>query len=42
MVNGEQVEDVDEFAFLGAYIDKEGGGSRNIRNLLQKAQSVVS
>ena len=38
MVNGEQVEDVENFVYLGAYVDKEGGGRRNIRNRLQKAQ----
>ena len=40
MVNDEQVEDVDNFVYLGAYVDKEGGGRRNIRNRLQKAQSA--
>ena len=31
---------MDEFVYLGAYIDKEGGSSRDIRNRLQKAQSA--
>ena len=39
VVNGEQVEEIEEFAHLhvGASVDKKGGGSRNIRNRLQKA-----
>jgi len=28
-VNGEEVEDVGEFPYLGATVDKEGGGSRD-------------
>ena len=39
-VNGEEVEDVGEFPYLGATVDKEGGGSRDIRNRLQKARGV--
>ena len=35
VVNGEEVEDVEEFAYLGAIVDKEGGGSRDIRERLQ-------
>ena len=35
VVNGEEVEDVEEFAYLGAIVDKEGGGSRDIRDRLQ-------
>ena len=34
-VNGEEVEDVGEFPYLGATVDKEGGGSRDIKNRLQ-------
>ena len=36
VVNGEEVEDVEEFVYLGATINKEGGGSRDITNRLQK------
>ena len=38
LVNGEEVEGVEEFAYLGAIVDKEGGGSKDIRNRLQKAR----
>ena len=37
VVDGEEVEDVGEFAYLRAIVDKEGGGSNDIRNRLQKA-----
>ena len=37
-VNGEDVEDVGEFPYLRATVDKEGGGSRDIKNRLQKAR----
>ena len=36
MVNGEEVEDVEEFVYLGAIVDKEGRGSKDIRNRTQK------
>ena len=38
VVNGEEVEDVEEF--LGAFVDKEGRGSKDIRNRLQKARGA--
>ena len=40
MVNGREVEDVEEFLYLGATVDKEGGGSKDIMNRLQKARSA--
>ena len=40
MVNGREVEDVEEFPYLGATVDKEGGGSKDIMNQLQKARRV--
>ena len=40
VVNGEEVEDVEEFAYLGAIVDKEGGGNKDIRNRLQKARGA--
>jgi len=40
VVNGEQVEEIEELAYLGASVDKKGGGSRNIRNRLQKARGA--
>ena len=39
-MNGEEVEDVGEFPYLGATVDKEGGGSGDIKNRLQKARSA--
>jgi len=40
VVNGEEVEDVAEFVYLGATVNKEGGGSRDITNRLQKARGA--
>ena len=40
VVNGDEVEDVEEFPYLGATMDKEGGGSKDIKNRLQKARSA--
>ena len=37
VVDGKEVEDVGEFAYHGAIVDKEGGCSKDIRNRLQKA-----
>lgn len=39
MVNGEGVEDVEKFPYLAATVDKEGGGSKGIKNRHQKARS---
>ena len=38
MVNGREVEDVEEFPYLGATVDKEGGDSKDIISRLQKAR----
>ena len=40
VVNDEEVEDVEEFVYLGAIVDKEGGGSKDIRTRLQKARGA--
>ena len=40
MVNGREVEVLEEFLYLGATVDKEGGGSKDIMNRLQKARSA--
>ena len=40
MVNGEEVEDGEEFPYLGATVDKESGGSKDVKNRLQKAYSA--
>ena len=36
VVNGEEVEDVEEFPYQGGTVDKEGGGSKDIENRLQR------
>ena len=40
VMNGREVEDVEEFLYLGATVDKEGGGSKDIMNRLQKVRSA--
>ena len=40
VVNDEEVEDVEEFVYLGAIVDKEGGGSKDISTRLQKARGA--
>ena len=40
MVNGGEVEDVEELVYLGATVNKGGGGSRDITNRLQKAHGA--
>ena len=41
VVHGEEVEDVEEFIFLGAVVDKDGGGSKDIMHRLQKARGAL-
>ena len=40
MVDGEEVDDVEELTYLGAIVDKEGGGSKDVIHRLQKACGV--
>ena len=40
MVDGEELDDVEELTNLGAIVDKEGEGSKDIMHGLQKARSV--
>ena len=40
MVDGEEVEDVVEFTYLGATVDKEGEGNQDIMHRPQKAQGT--
>ena len=40
MVNSVQVKDVEEFAYLGAFAEKKGGGNEDIRNRMQKARGA--
>ena len=37
MVDGKEVDDVEEFTYLGAIVDKVGGGTKDILHRLQKA-----
>ena len=37
MVDGEEVDDIEEFTYLGAIVDKEFEGSKDIMHRLQKA-----
>ena len=41
MVDGEEVDNVEEFTSLGAILDKEGGGSKDIMHRLQKARGAL-
>ncbi|XP_073231679.1 uncharacterized protein [Porites lutea] len=36
VVDGEEVDDVEEFTFLGAILDREGGGSKDIMQVCRK------
>ena len=40
VVNGEEVEDVEEFACIVAIVDKEGGGRKDIRERLQTTRNA--
>ena len=39
-VNDEQVDDVEEFLYLGALLDKEGGETKDIQQRLSKAEQT--
>ena len=39
-VNGQGIEDVDRFVYLGATVSKEGGGTEDIHNRVVKARGV--
>ena len=39
-VNDEQVDDVEEFLYLGALLDKEGGATKDIQQRLSKAEQT--
>ena len=41
VVDDEEVDDIKEFTYLGAIVDKEGGGSKDIINRLQKARGAL-
>ena len=40
MVDGEEVDDVEELTYLGEIVDKEGGGSKDIIHRLKKARGA--
>ena len=40
LVNNEPVEDVKEITYLGTMVNKEGGGDKDIKNMLQKARGA--
>ena len=40
MVDGKEVDDVEEFTYLGAMVDRLGGGSKDIMHRLQKARGA--
>ena len=42
LVNNEPVEDVSEFTYLGAMVDKEGGWDKDTKNMLQKARGAFN
>ncbi|KAL9956332.1 hypothetical protein ACROYT_G037796 [Oculina patagonica] len=39
-INGEQVDEVEEFVYLGALLDKEGGTTKDIQHRLSKASQA--
>ncbi|KAL9969196.1 hypothetical protein ACROYT_G021383 [Oculina patagonica] len=39
-INGEQVDEVEEFVYLGALLDKEGGTTKDIQHRLSKARQA--
>ena len=40
MVDGEEVDDVEESTYLGAFVDEESGGSEDIMHRLQNARDA--
>ena len=42
VINGQEVEDVDNFHYLGARITKHGGSKDNIKNYLGKATGAFN
>ena len=37
-MNGQRIQDVDRFVYLGATVSKEGGGAQDIQNRIAKAR----
>ena len=42
MINGQDIEDVNEFMYLGAKVCKEGGGMKDLKNRLLKARGAIN
>ena len=42
IINGQDIEDVDEFVYLGAKVCKEGGGVTDLKNRLSKARGAFN
>ena len=42
MINGQDIEDVDEFMYLGAKVCKEVGGMKDFKNRLSKARGAFT
>ena len=40
MVDGEELDDIGEFTYRGAIVDKDGGGSKDIMHRLQKVRAA--
>ncbi|KAL9987355.1 hypothetical protein ACROYT_G001645 [Oculina patagonica] len=41
-INGQDIEDVNEFVYLGAKVCKEGGGMKDLKNRLSKARGAFN
>ena len=41
-IHGQEIEDVNEFTYLGAKVCKEGGGMKDLRNRLSKARGAYT
>ena len=42
MINGQDIEDVDDFMYLGAKVCKEGRGMKVLKNRLSKARGALN
>ena len=42
IINGQDIEDVEEFVYLGAKVCKEGGGMKDLKNRLSKARGAFN
>ena len=42
IINGQDIEDVHEFVYLGAKVCKKGGGMKDLKNRLSKARGAFN